>query len=45
MSFCTGTATAVGGRNGHVDSSNGVPSFELSVPEGMDNMPVTLEVV
>ncbi|PZW42220.1 organic hydroperoxide reductase OsmC/OhrA [Humitalea rosea] len=35
MSLYTGTTTAVGGRNGHVESSDGVLSFDLSIPKGM----------
>jgi Ohr subfamily peroxiredoxin len=31
----TATATAVGGRNGHTKSSDGIVSFDLSVPKEM----------
>jgi lipoyl-dependent peroxiredoxin len=31
----TATATAVGGRNGHTQSSDGIVSFDLSVPREM----------
>jgi Ohr subfamily peroxiredoxin len=31
----TATATAKGGRNGHTQSSDGVVSFDLSVPKAM----------
>ena len=35
MALYTGTATATGGRNGHVDSSDGLLSFDLSIPKSM----------
>ena len=31
----TATATAIGGRNGHTESSDGIVSFDLSVPKEM----------
>jgi osmotically inducible protein OsmC len=31
----TATATAIGGRNGHTQSSDGIVSFDLSVPKEM----------
>jgi len=31
----TATATAVGGRNGHTKSSDGIVSLDLSVPKEM----------
>lgn len=31
----TATATASGGRNGHVESDNGVISFDLAIPKSM----------
>ena len=31
----TATATAVGGRNGHIKSSDGIVSLDLSVPKEM----------
>lgn len=36
MTLYTGTATATGGgRNGHVESSDGLLKFDLSIPKGM----------
>jgi len=35
MSLYTGTATAEGGRNGHVQTSDGLLKFDLSIPKGM----------
>lgn len=35
MALYTGTATAKGGRNGHVESSDGLLKFELSIPKEM----------
>ena len=34
-SLYTATATAIGGRNGHTQSSDGIVSFDLSVPKEM----------
>ncbi len=31
----TATATAIGGRNGHTESSDGVVKADLSVPKGV----------
>ena len=31
----TATATAIGGRNGHTESSDGIVKFDLSVPKAM----------
>ncbi|MFC4167380.1 organic hydroperoxide resistance protein [Teichococcus aestuarii] len=35
MALYTGSATATGGRNGHVDSSDGLISHDLSIPKEM----------
>jgi Ohr subfamily peroxiredoxin len=35
MALYTGTATAVGGRNGTVESSDGLLNFDLSIPKDM----------
>ncbi|MDJ0388669.1 organic hydroperoxide resistance protein [Roseomonas sp. E05] len=35
MALYTGTATAKGGRNGHVESSDGLLKFDLSIPKAM----------
>lgn len=35
MALYTGSATATGGRNGHVDSSDGLISYDLSIPKEM----------
>jgi len=35
MALYTGTATAKGGRNGHVESSDGLLKFDLSIPKEM----------
>jgi Ohr subfamily peroxiredoxin len=35
MALYTGTATATGGRNGHVESDDGLLRFDLSIPKGM----------
>lgn len=35
MALYTGTATAIGGRNGHVETSDGLLRFDLSVPKDM----------
>jgi Ohr subfamily peroxiredoxin len=35
MPLYTATATATGGRNGHVETDDGLLNFDLSVPKGM----------
>jgi len=35
MALYTAEATAIGGRNGHVDTSDGLLHFDLSIPKGM----------
>ena len=35
MAKYSGIATASGGRNGHVETSDGLLTFELSIPKGM----------
>lgn len=35
MAKYSGVATATGGRNGHVETSDGLLKFDLSIPKGM----------
>jgi osmotically inducible protein OsmC len=35
MAMYTGTATATGGRNGHVETDDGLLKFDLSIPSSM----------
>jgi Ohr subfamily peroxiredoxin len=35
MAKYSGIATATGGRNGHVETSDGLLTFDLSIPKGM----------
>jgi lipoyl-dependent peroxiredoxin len=39
----TAHATAVGGRNGHTQSADGLVSVELSISKAMGNVDVTLK--